>query len=347
MELHTSVSADESPSTRRQFLRGAATAGFLGTAGCLGGVGTASPDQGQRARAEPVRILAAGSLQHALASAFADEVAVPVTVECHGSATLARLVAEGHRDPDIVTVADTALFASPLSPPWYATFASNAVVLAYRSETAGGRRIADTGPDRWYEPLLDGGVRLGRTDPDQDPLGYRTLFTLELASSHYDAAPDLVERVPRREQVYPETALVSQFETGAIDAAFTYRNMAVERGYDYVALPPEIDLSDPTHAERYATVSYTLPSGHEVDGGVIGYGSTIRSGGDMALDVFTTHTTGAYLDDAGFIVDGTYPRYEGDVPNAVERATETAATNRRLRRPATDGPDAAPTRHHR
>ena len=292
-----------------------------------------------------MRILAAGSLQHALATAFVDEVAAPVAVECHGSATLARLVAEGHRDPDIVTVADTALFASPLSPPWYATFAGNAVVLAYRSETTGGRRIADAGPDRWYEPLLDGGVRVGRTDPDQDPLGYRTLFTLELASSYYDAAPNLAERVPRREQVYPETTLVSQFETGAIDAAFTYRNMAVERGYDYVALPPEIDLSDPTHAERYATVSYTLPSGHEIDGSVVGYASTVRTERDAALDVFTTHITGAYLDDVGFVRDATYPRYAGDVPGAVRRAAETAAAERRLRRPAVDASDTAPTQN--
>jgi molybdate/tungstate transport system substrate-binding protein len=341
MELHTSVSADESPSTRRQFLRGAAAAGLLGTTGCLGGAGVAGPGRGQRAGAEPVRILAAGSLQHALASAFVNEVTVPVAVECHGSATLARLVAEGHRDPDIVTVADTALFESPLSPPWYATFAGNAVVLAYRSETAGGRRIADAGPDRWYEPLLDGGVRLGRTDPDQDPLGYRTLFALELATAYYDAAPALAERIPRRNQVYPETTLISQFETGAIDAAFTYRNMAVERGYDYVSLPAAIDLSDPAHAERYATVSYTLPSGHEVDGGVIGYGSTVRTERDAALDVFTAHTTGAYLDDAGFVLDGTYPRYEGDVPNAVDRAAERTAANRRPRQLPSGGPETA------
>jgi molybdate/tungstate transport system substrate-binding protein len=171
-------------------------------------------------------------------------------------------------------------------------------------------------------------VRVGRTDPDQDPLGYRTLFTLELATEYYEAAPDLTERIPRREQLYPETALVSQFETGGIDAAFTYRNMAVERGYDYVALPDEINLSNPDHAARYASVSYRLPDGHDVHGDVISYASTVRKPSEAALEVFAAHTTGAYLDNTGFVLDGRYPQYVGDVPDGVEPAGETAAGNR-------------------
>jgi molybdate/tungstate transport system substrate-binding protein len=187
-------------------------------AGCAGGGTTARASDGGRSLT--VAILAAGSLLHALESGLEPTVDVPVEVEAHGSATVARLIAEGKRDPDIVSVADTALLVDPLSPPWYSVFASNAVVVAYNPDREGGRRLAEAGAERWYEPMLGGETRVGRTDPDQDPLGYRTLFTLELASRYYDDAPDLVERIPRREQIYPETALISQFETGAIDAAF-------------------------------------------------------------------------------------------------------------------------------
>jgi molybdate/tungstate transport system substrate-binding protein len=222
--------------------------------------------------------------------------------------------------------------------PWYAVFASNAVVLAYDPETEGGQRVAEAdagaradvgdGAKRWYEPILDDAVSLGRTDPDQDPLGYRTLFALELASRYYDDAPALHERIPRREQVYPETGLISQFETGAVEAAFAYRNMAVERGYDYVELPAQVDLSDPAYAEDwYATVSYELPSGQAVRGDTIGYGATIRKSSDAARSVFDAMTTGAYLDESGFLLGEGVPRYEGDVPADVRRATSESASD--------------------
>jgi molybdate/tungstate transport system substrate-binding protein len=313
--------------TRRAFLRTAGLAGLSGLAGCArGGAAGSTRTADEDGESLTVAILAAGSLQHALETGLVPAVDVPVRVEAHGSATVARMVAEGQRDPDIVTVADTALFERPLSPPWYSTFASNAVVLAYNPDTDGGRRVAEAGREEWYEPLVAGDVRLGRTDPDADPLGYRALFALELASRHYDDAPDLRATVPERDQIYPETALVSQFETGSVDAAITYRNMAVERGYDYVALPDEIDLSSPAHAETYRTVSYTLPSGQEIRGGVIGYGSTVRHTSDAAVSVFDAHTTGDYLDEAGFLLDEQFPIYEGDVPEPIRDATESSAS---------------------
>jgi len=309
---------DDAAVTRRAVLRMAGAGGATGLAGCLGrrSVGARrATDEGS----STVTILTAGSLQHALETGFEPTLDVPIRVEAHGSATAARMVAEGQRDPDILTVADVALFEAPLSPPWYATFTSNAVVLAYNSDTEGGRRIAEA--DRWYEPLVEGNVRLGRTDPDRDPLGYRTLFTLELAGRYYDDAPALRDVIPTRRQRYPETALISGFETGSIDAAFAYRNMAVERGYEYLDLPDPIDLSSPAHTDAYATVSYTLPSGQTIGGDLIGYASTLRHRSDAASSVFDAHITGSYLDDAGFLRRDRFPVYEGDVPTAIRRAT--------------------------
>jgi len=264
--------------------------------------------------------MAAGSLnnafEHGLKPALPDDLSLEI--EAHGSATVARLVTEGQRDPDIVTLADTALFDGPLHPAWYAVFASNALVVAYHPDTPGGRRLAAAGADRWFEPLLDGSVRLGRTDPDEDPLGYRALFMLELASRYYDGAPDLRSQLPARDQIYPETGLISQFEVGAIDAAIAYRNMAIERDYAYLELPPPINLSDPAYADDwYATTQYTLPSGKTVTGGVIRYGSTIRHVRPATRQVFQEQLTGAYLQTFGFIVPRSYPHLHGDVPADV------------------------------
>ncbi|MGQ3330359.1 extracellular solute-binding protein [Halorubrum sp. FL23] len=306
--------ANRSPTMRRRFLLTAGTAAVAGVAGCTGGRSEAG------GQSPTIAILAAGSLQNAMANGLAPAVDVPVEIEAHGSATVARMIAEGQRDPDIVSVADVALFEEPLSPPWHSVFTSNSVVIAYNPETEGGARLAEAGSERWYEPLLDGRVTIGRTDPDQDPLGYRTLFMFELASRYYDDAPNLREQIPRQDQIYPETSLISQFETGSVDAAIAYRNMAVERDYEYIALPDQINLSNPRYAaEWYATTSYTLPSGREIRGGLISYGSTIRHMSDAAVAVFDAHTTGSYLAEHGFLLRDQFPAYTGAVPQRVRQ----------------------------
>ena len=309
--------SDVPPTTRRRFLLTAGTAAAAGVAGCTG------ESDRNSGRSTTIAILAAGSLQNALANGLEPAVDVPVEIETHGSATVARMIEEGQRDPDVVSVADVALFEDPLSPPWYSVFTSNSIVVAYNPDTAGGRRLAEARTERWYEPMVEGSVDVGRTDPDRDPLGYRTLFVLELASRYYDDASNLRERITRRDQIYPETSLISQFETGSIDAAIAYRNMAVERGYEYIELPDRINLSDPRYVEEwYSRPSYTLPSGQEIGGGLISYGSTIRHVSDAAVSVFDVHTTGSYLEEHGFLLREGFPAYAGEVPRSVREAID-------------------------
>ena len=296
------------PLTRRSALA-AGGAALAGVAGC-----SAVPAVG-RDRSATVSMLAAGSLNNALENGLRSSVEATLQVEARGSAEVARLVAEGQKDPAIVSLADVALFDGPLSPPWVAEFATNSVVVAYNPDTEGGRRVAEAGSDGWYRPLLDDDVTLGRTDPDVDPLGYRALFVLELASEHYDTDVDLGEAVPSRDQIYPETQLISQFETGALDAAIAYRNMAVERGYDYVELPAEIDLSDPAYADSYGKATYGLPNGKVVRGGPVSYGSTVRHRSAAADAVFDEHVRGEYLGEFGFVVPDDYPRFTDDAPD--------------------------------
>jgi molybdate/tungstate transport system substrate-binding protein len=261
-----------------------------------------------------VSLLAAGSLSHALERRFRPAIDVRLAVEAAGSARLARLVAEGLRDPDILALADTALFDR--LGTWYAAFATNALVLAYDADSPGGRAVADAGTD-WFRPLLDGRVRFGRTDPDLDPLGYRTLFALELATDYYRTDRDLRAAVPSPDQVYPETGLLSRFETGAVEAAVVYRNMALARGYDYLDLPAAVDLSDPRRKETYAAADYELPDGTVVEGGPVVYGTTLRRHSPVTVRVFERHATGDYLDAAGLTVPDGYPRYTEDAPDAL------------------------------
>ncbi|WP_436924760.1 extracellular solute-binding protein [Halosimplex amylolyticum] len=318
--LHAGVG--DSGISRRGFLRAVGGAGAVGAtgatgvsaalSGCVGSVGSvAGAGDGS---GDPVSVLAAGSLQLAFSEGLRTSVDEPIQVEAHGSVTAARLVAEGRRDPDIVALADTALFDGPLATDWHATFATNALVVAYDGESAAGRRVGAA--DRWFDPVLAGEASLGRTDPDLDPLGYRTLFALDLAGEYYDR-PDLREALVEPRQVYPETSLLSRFETGDLDAAVVYRSMAVDRGYDYVDLPDAVDLGDPDRADEYGAVRYDLPSGETVRGAPVEYGAVARRDDDRVTEAFDALVAGDYLTDHGFASPENYPEYSGDVPRGL------------------------------
>lgn len=296
--------ADGTPTLdRRRFLAGLACASAV-PSGCLG------DDE------QAVTLFAAGSLNDAVERGLRPALDTPLQVTARGSAELARLVAEGSRDPDLLSLADPVLF-DRVDTAWYAEFATNELVVAYDPDSAGGRRVADAGREAWYEAVLADDVRLGRTDPDLDPLGYRTLFAFDLATDYYDTDRDLRRAIPTRDQIYPETQLLGQFETGGIDAAVTYRSMAVGREYAYVSLPPAIHLGDPTLADHYAETSYELPDGTVVAGDAISYGATVLRPSPATRGVFTRHVEGTYLSEYGFTVPDDYPHYRGDVPDTI------------------------------
>jgi len=272
--------------TRRAAL--AAGLASLSLAGCVA-------DEGQAA--EEVSVLAAGSLQVALEERFRDRVDGAVTVEARGSAACARMVREGLRDPDLLALADPRLFAGLADQ--YTAFATNALVLAYDPESASV--VGDA--ERPYDPLLDNGLSLGRTDPAVDPLGYRTLFSLRLAENHWGRS---YTDALAESQLFPETALLSAFETGSLDAAVVYRNMAVDHGVEFRELPPELNLSAPRFGSFYASESYELPSGRTVTAGAISYGATARSERPAVAEA-VERLVGADWLDSGFTVPQSYP----------------------------------------
>ncbi|GCF15506.1 ABC transporter substrate-binding protein [Haloarcula mannanilytica] len=287
--------------TRRAVLA-ALGSGIAATAGC-GAFGQ-----------ERVDVLVAGSLQNAASETLQSGTDVSLAVEARGSVQAARLVADGKRDPAIVALADPALFDRVMDTDWHAVVASNELVLAYNPQTDGGARVADADP--WYGPLRGDDVSLGRTDPTLDPLGYRTLFVLDLAADYYDE-PGLADAVLSPDQTYPETQLLAQFETGAVDAAFVYRSMAIERDYPFREFTPEIHLGDPAHAERYQAASYELSDGTTLTGSPIEYGAVRRDDDGAARTAFETVLASDWLAPHGFTVREAYPRLVGDVPSTV------------------------------
>jgi molybdate/tungstate transport system substrate-binding protein len=138
---------------------------------------------------------------------------------------------------------------------WYALFARNHMVLAY---TPRSRFAAEITPDNWWNVVARDGVETGRSDPQLDPNGYRTLLVLQLAERHYGQpglARRLLQAMPGRNMRSKEADLVGLLQAGELDYIWSYESMAGAMGLKYVQLPDAIDLSSPADSVLYATAS--------------------------------------------------------------------------------------------
>ncbi len=219
-----------------------------------------------QARERRLTVFNAGSLGRPLREALTAFVSahpgIEPAQENAGSLESARKLTELHKIPDVIALADEAVFPALLMPAqveWYAAFARNEMVLAYTDRSAGAAEIDG---DNWATILTRPGVRTGRSDPALDPNGYRTLFVLQLEErrAHIPGlAARLLAAMPERYIRPKEADLVVLLQTGELDYAWSYKNVAQAAGLRYVDLPPEVDLSDPARAELYASASVRIP----------------------------------------------------------------------------------------
>lgn len=182
--------------------------------------------------------------------------------ENSGSLEAARKITDLGKIPDVIGVADYGIIPKLLIPKhagWYATFARNAMVLAYTDRSTGAKEINGR---NWWQVLLQPGIRAGHSDPALDPNGYRTLMVFQLAEKFY-RQPGLAERL---DQAFPpkymrpkEADLVALVQAGELDYAWSYLSIARTAGLRHVDLPAEVNLSDPKLAEWYAQAKVRLP----------------------------------------------------------------------------------------
>ncbi|GAB4242558.1 MAG: tungstate ABC transporter substrate-binding protein WtpA [Thermoleophilia bacterium] len=306
----------------------------------LSGVAGCSDSDGQGAGADTgadtggeVSVLYAGSLvrlmEEYLGPAFEEQTGIAYSGEGKGSVAGANLILDSLRRPDVFISADPAVNQMLLEQdaavaPWYVTFAATELVLAYSPQ---GRHAevfarARRGEVSWHEALRIPGLRLGRSDPDLDPAGYRAVFALELAEEvlGLDGLKDEVfgsDRNPA--QIFPEEDLAARLEAGQLDAVLVYRSVAVPHGLPFVELPPEVGQGDPELADLYATRSYTNSrTGKKYRGAPVVYTVTVGNDYSPEAVAFAAFLLGGsarpLLEEAG--LSPVTPRVGGD-PEAV------------------------------
>ena len=185
---------------------------------------------------------------------------VRIAREIAGSRECARKITDLAKPCDVMISADYAVIDALLIPDhadWNIHLATNEIVIAFRADSRCAEAIDK---DNWYEILMRDDVTFGRSDPNLDPAGYRTVLTVMLAERFY-GKPSLADRILCKDTKYihPMSAdLLALLQVGELDYIFTYRSVALQQRLEFVCLPDEINFKDPAHAQFYSRASVRL-----------------------------------------------------------------------------------------
>lgn len=188
--------------------------------------------------------------------------------EGHGSIQNANMIIDGQRFPDVfISVGANPINIlinnnKPSLAKWYLGFASDEMVIAYnpKSPFASDFQKAKTGVVPWYHVLAKPGIKFLRTDPFLDPKGCYTVIAAKLAGTLYhnsSLSPSILNGERNKDQLRPEEILLTLLEQGEADAIPAYKHEAIERGFPFISLPPQINLGNPAFANYYKQASCT------------------------------------------------------------------------------------------
>jgi molybdate/tungstate transport system substrate-binding protein len=207
--------------------------------------------------------------------------------EGHGSIQDANMIIDGQRFPDVfISVGEQPITKlienNPSLAKWYLGFASDELVIAYnpKSHYAADFEKVKTGSIPWYQVLAKPGIKFLRSDPLLDPKGCFTVIATKLAGILYhnsSLSPSILKGERNQDQMRPEELLLTLLETGEADAIPAYKHEAIERGFSFISLPPQINLGDPAFASYYKQASCTQLDGSLNFGKPIVFDITIPS----------------------------------------------------------------------
>jgi molybdate/tungstate transport system substrate-binding protein len=208
---------------------------------------------------EVITVFHAGSLSiplHEIAELYqSSHPDVIIRLEGAGSLTCIRKITELKKPCDVLAVADYALI-DELMIPDYASynvlFAGNRLAVGYNDAAKWGNQINS---ENWHGILLRDDVHFGRSDPDQDPSGYRTEIMAGLAERLYQVPGFQKELLEKdRKYIRPKgTELLPLLEVGAIDFVFHYQSVLMQHGLEILPLSDSLNLANPELNHWYET----------------------------------------------------------------------------------------------
>ena len=188
-----------------------------------------------------------------------------------GSVACARKIVDLNKKADIFASADYKVINDLVIPQYAkfnALFATNEMVIAYTNHSKYNKEINQK---NWTNILLKKGVKVGHSNPNLDPCGYRSVLVVKLASIYYNK-PNFYNKLMGYKEYYKngiedkskivvrpkETDLLSLLEIGAIDYLFIYKSVAKQHNLKFIELPPQINLSSNKYKDYYKQVNFKI-----------------------------------------------------------------------------------------
>jgi molybdate/tungstate transport system substrate-binding protein len=189
-----------------------------------------------------------------------DNPQINVIREAAGSRACARKICDLKKPCDVIASADYMVIDTLLIPEyadWNIKFTANEMAIAFIKDSKWAGKI---NKDNWYELLLNREVSYGRSDPNLDPCGYRSVITIGLAEQFYSRR-GLRDEMLAKDTRYmrpKEVDLLSLLEVGELDFIFIYRSVAWQHGLGILRLPDEINLKKAEFADYYKRASVNI-----------------------------------------------------------------------------------------
>jgi len=153
---------------------------------------------------------------------------INVIMEAAGSRKCARKITDLNKECDIMASADYKVIDNLLIPhyaSWNIKFAGNEMAIVYHESS---RQSNSINVNNWFDILLKDDVIFGRSNPNFDPCGYRTILVAELAEKYYNIV-GLKDSLMTKDVNFvrpKEVDLLSLLESDIIDYIFLYRSVA-------------------------------------------------------------------------------------------------------------------------
>jgi len=194
-----------------------------------------------------------------------------VLLEAAGSRACARKITDIGKPADVMASAAYKVIDNLLIPKYAkfnARFATNELAIVYTDKSKYANIINSK---NWPKILLKPDVKIGHSNPNLDPAGYRAMLVTKLAEKYYKI-PGLFKKLLGYNDVYKsgeenrkkviirpkETDLLGLLEAGVFDYLYIYKSVAKQHHLRYITLPPQVSLRSSKYANFYKTVSFKI-----------------------------------------------------------------------------------------
>ncbi len=194
-----------------------------------------------------------------------------VVREAAGSRACARKITDIHKPADVMASAAYKVIDNLLIPDYAKfniQFVTNEMAIAF---TPHSKYANEINANNWVDIFLRDGVKIGHSNPNLDPCGYRSILVTKLAEIYYKK-PGFYDKLLGYGDSYSngeenkskvivrpkETDLLGLLEAGAYDYLYIYKSVAEQHGLKYVVLPPEVSLKDKKFSSFYKQATFKI-----------------------------------------------------------------------------------------